>query len=251
MKSLEASDRGASGSRRADSPQLLISILKSKSDSMIGSEYRHSIAKSIARLAGLERTPALSAGQSSRLAVRIRQAAAALSLGAALAASSQEPAPQASRETTTAASRDQASNEDAERTELNLLGAVASEEGEARHNENVRITLIDNNVLRELTARIGTTANVPADLAIEDRYFGAEFGQPARRALEAAALPVPKIRGELRWTHQTSVTSARSFFQVGACDRPATTRKASRQACRSGTARQGPFGESRDAREAM
>ena len=105
--------------------------------------------------------------------------------------------------------------DDSGRTALNLLGEVDSEEGEGRRNENVRITLIDNNVLRELTTRMGTTATVPLDFRIENRYFAAEFGQPPRRFKQAAAPLVAKTHGELRWGHQNSVTSARSFFQAG------------------------------------
>lgn len=101
------------------------------------------------------------------------------------------------------------------RTELNLLGEVDSEGGEGRRNENVRITLIDNNVLRELTARMGTTATVPIGHVIEQRYFATEFGQPPRRAVRASIPPISGAHGELVWSHQNSVTSARSFFQVG------------------------------------
>ncbi len=35
-----------------------------------------------------------------------------------------------------------------ERTRLNLLGEVDSRSGESQRNENVRLTLIDNNVLK-------------------------------------------------------------------------------------------------------
>ena len=104
---------------------------------------------------------------------------------------------------------------DAGRTTLNLLGEVNSDEGEGRRNENVRITLIDNNVLRELTTRMGTTATVPSDVRIENRYFASEFGQPPKRLKQAGVARVPRFSGELRWMHQNSVTSARSFFQVG------------------------------------
>ena len=110
--------------------------------------------------------------------------------------------------------------DDAGRTSLNLLGQVDSEEGEARRNENVRITLIDNNVLRELTIRMGTTATVPLDTKIEDRYFATEFGQPPKRSKRTSLAQIARARGELRWTHQNSATSARSFFQVGSV-RPA------------------------------
>ena len=101
------------------------------------------------------------------------------------------------------------------RTALNLLGEVDAGGGEGRRNENVRITLIDNNVLRELTTRMGTTAIVPVDVRIDQRYFAAEFGQPPKRLRQAVLAPVARAHGNLRWTHQNSVTSARSFFQAG------------------------------------
>ena len=110
---------------------------------------------------------------------------------------------------------DSSEPEDAARTALNLLGEVDTEQGEGRRNENVRITLIDNNVLRELTTRMGTTATVPLAHRIENRYFASEFGQPPKRYRQAAAPPVSNVHGELRWSHQSSVTSARSFFQAG------------------------------------
>ena len=97
-------------------------------------------------------------------------------------------------------------SEDTERTALNLLGKVDSAAGEGRRNENVRITLIDNNVLRELTARMGTTATLPMDLRIEQRYFATEFGQPPKPALRAAFAPLASAHGELRWSHQNSAT---------------------------------------------
>ena len=105
--------------------------------------------------------------------------------------------------------------QEAERTALNLLGEVDSEQGEGRRNENVRITLIDNNVLRELTARMGTTATVTTAFQVDRRFFATEFGQPVQRPIHAAPAPAPQLRGSLRWTHQNSATSARSFFQVG------------------------------------
>ena len=141
---------------------------------------------------------------------------AVLGAAAALAAGAQQPAPPEPAETEPATETPAEPAADGEgRTSLNLLGEVDSAAGEGRRNENVRITLIDNNVLRELTARMGTTATVPIDLQIGQRYFASEFGQPPKRVLRAAPAAVAKAHGELRWTHQSSVTSARSFFQVG------------------------------------
>ena len=104
---------------------------------------------------------------------------------------------------------------DSDRTTLNLLGEVDSEKGESRRNENVRITLIDNNVLRELTTRMGTTATVTPQLQIDETYFATEFGQPVKRPSHQPSAGADAIHGNVYWTHQNSVFTARSFFQVG------------------------------------
>ncbi len=102
-----------------------------------------------------------------------------------------------------------------ERTALNLLGEVDAEQGEARRNENVRLTLIDNNVLKELNTRIGATATIVPEFRIEHGYFGKEFGGGVGSGPHAAAAQVGALHGELFWGHNNSVLSARSFFQVG------------------------------------
>ncbi len=118
-----------------------------------------------------------------------------------------EPAPQPEAKTD--------DEKDADRTALNLLGEINSAQGEGRRNENVRITLIDNNVLRELTTRMGITATVTTDFKVDRRFFASEFGQPVGRPVHIAAASRANTHGNLHWTHQNSVTSARSFFQVG------------------------------------
>ena len=142
----------------------------------------------------------------------LQATAAAVVFAAAIAA--QEPTEEV-RPESDADSGTEESEAAAGRTALNLLGEVDSGGGEGRRNENVRITLIDNNVLRELTTRMGTTAIVPTDVRIDQRYFAAEFGQPPKRLRQAALAPVARAHGTLRWMHQNSVTSARSFFQAG------------------------------------
>lgn len=102
-----------------------------------------------------------------------------------------------------------------ERTELNLLGEVNAEGGEARRNENVRLTLIDNNVLKELNQRMGTTATVIRELRVDRRYFGREFGGRPGEPLHVAPRPGAGFHGDLFWAHENSVFNARSFFQVG------------------------------------
>src|SRR5436305_3055475 len=62
------------------------------------------------------------------------------------------------------------------RVELNLLGATDAAKGESRRNENVQFNLIDNNALRELNARTGTSATIVSEFRPELKYFGTEFG---------------------------------------------------------------------------
>lgn len=122
------------------------------------------------------------------------------------------PAAEASEEDEAA----QAGEEDTgERTRLNLLGEVDSESGEARRNENVRLTLIDNNVLKELLRRMGATATIVESFAAEQSFFGLEYGGSPKPSLHLRNAPQNQIRGELFWSHQNSALSARSFFQVG------------------------------------
>ena len=101
------------------------------------------------------------------------------------------------------------------RTDLNLLGEVDAESGEARRNENVQIDLIDNNVLKEMNKRIGVSATLVDEFQVESSYFGTEFGGPASTPV---ALPFSigrDVRGSIFWNHDNSVLRARSFFQVG------------------------------------
>ena len=102
-----------------------------------------------------------------------------------------------------------------ERTALNLLGEVDSSAGESRRNENVQITLIDNNVLNELNRRMGTTTTVVREFQVDRGYFGAEFGGPPTSSLHLDDSRVSRVHGSLYGSHNNSVFSARSFFQVG------------------------------------
>lgn len=117
---------------------------------------------------------------------------------------------------------DSASQAASERTRLNLLGEVDSESGEARRNENVRLTLIDNNVLKELLRRMGATATIVKDFEAEKSFFGLEYGGNPKASLHNPRSPGGGLRGEVSWSHQNSALSARSFFQVGKV-RPART----------------------------
>ena len=52
---------------------------------------------------------------------------------------------------------DSSETDDSQRTDINLLGETSSEAGESRRNENVQFNLVDNNALKELNIRLGTT----------------------------------------------------------------------------------------------
>src|SRR6266511_3419590 len=102
-----------------------------------------------------------------------------------------------------------------QRAELNLLGKVNTEKGESRRNENVQFNLIDNNALKELNIRLGTTATIVREFNPASGYFGAEFGAAPKASITLPAPIKSGFHGRLYETHLNSVTSARSFFQVG------------------------------------
>ena len=106
------------------------------------------------------------------------------------------------------------------RTELNLLGEVDVAGGESRRNENVQIQLIDNNVLKELNKRVGTTATILREFDPEKRYFGGELGGSPASTVHVSPSTGQGVHGNLSWGHNNSIFSARSFFQVGSV-RPA------------------------------
>ncbi len=124
----------------------------------------------------------------------------------------EESAPQPAREAATAESEKANA---AQRAALNLLGEVDASGGEGRRNENVRMTLIDNNVLKELNTRMGTTATVITDFRVEQGYFGTEFGGQPKAALHVEPNRRRGVHGNANWTHNNSIFSARSFFQAG------------------------------------
>jgi hypothetical protein len=105
---------------------------------------------------------------------------------------------------------------DDKRTELNLLGKTEVEAGESRRNENIQFNLIDNNALKELNSRLGTSATVTSEFLPEFRYFGTEFGNKPSPPMRLD--PVRQSRdfhGGIYFTHDNSIFRARSFFQVG------------------------------------
>ena len=116
----------------------------------------------------------------------------------------------------------QTADSSAERTTLNLLGQVDASSGESRRNENVEITLIDNNVLKELNIRLGTTATIVRVFDADKGYFGAEFGGAPTGQIHLPAANASGFHGNIYESHNNSVFSARSFFQVGGV-KPART----------------------------
>ena len=109
----------------------------------------------------------------------------------------------------------QVSPSGADRTELNLLGQTDASAGESRRNENVRITLVDNAVQRELNERLGASATITKEFKPEIDYFGVETGSSPSPTLHQAHAARSGIHGRIYETHSNSVFTARSFFQVG------------------------------------
>jgi hypothetical protein len=106
------------------------------------------------------------------------------------------------------------------RVELNLLGSTDLAKGESKRNENVQFNLIDNNALRELNARLGTSATLVTDFRPELRYFGTEFGNSPASPIHLddrkwKPSRVFTMHGGLSFAHSNSIFAARSFFQVG------------------------------------
>src|SRR6185436_9061 len=102
-----------------------------------------------------------------------------------------------------------------QRTELNLLGKVDTASGESRRNENVQFNLIDNNALKELNIRLGTSATIVEEFRPDRSYYGVEFGNAPASPLHVAASKVLGLHGSAYETHNNSIFSARSFFQAG------------------------------------
>ena len=101
------------------------------------------------------------------------------------------------------------------RTEINLLGQTDTGAGESRRNENIQFNLVDNNALKELRVRLGTTATIIEEFKPSRGYFGAEFGASPTGPLHVSGAGGSGLHGSLYELHQNSVFTARSFFQVG------------------------------------
>ncbi|HSB15455.1 MAG TPA: TonB-dependent receptor [Bryobacteraceae bacterium] len=101
------------------------------------------------------------------------------------------------------------------RTDLNLLGQTDVDAGESRRNENIQFNLVDNNALKELNVRLGTTATIIDEFRPSRSYFGSEFGNAPTPVLHLPAAGRSPMHGNGYFSHLNSVFSARSFFQAG------------------------------------
>lgn len=101
------------------------------------------------------------------------------------------------------------------RVDLNLLGAADTNAGESRRNENVQFNLVDNNALKELNIRLGTTATIVREFHASRNYYGAEFGNPPGAVLHISPSTSSAWHGQAYWAHANSIFAARTYFQVG------------------------------------
>ena len=101
------------------------------------------------------------------------------------------------------------------RSDLNLLNKTDAASGESRRNENVQFNLIDNNAIKELNIRLGTTATLIDDAKADRSYFGAEYGNRPIAPIHLAPAKPTSFHGSLFETHGNSVFNTRSFFTVG------------------------------------
>ena len=97
-----------------------------------------------------------------------------------------------------------------------VLGKTNTTSGEARRNENVFISAVDNNVQKEVNIRTGTTATINPEFNSANRYYGSEYGNAPAGPFHIgdSKLP-PGLHAQAYWTNGNSVFSARSFFQAG------------------------------------
>lgn len=108
-----------------------------------------------------------------------------------------------------------------QRLNLNLLGQTDANSGESRRNENVQFNLIDTNTMRELNARVGTTATLIDAFQPDRGYFGSEYGRPPGNPIHLPATRPTGFHGSIWENHGNHHLRARSFFQAGGV-KPAT-----------------------------
>src|SRR5713226_3966920 len=97
----------------------------------------------------------------------------------------------------------------------NLLGQADTARGEGRRNENVQINLVDNNAARDANQRLGATATIVEEFRVERSYFSSEYGNAGRGPIHAQPQSGTGIHGNVFWSHNNSIFSARTFFQAG------------------------------------
>ena len=95
------------------------------------------------------------------------------------------------------------------RTELNLQGVTDTASGESRRNENIQFNPIDNNALKEINVRMGTTATIVQEFDVARNYFGAEFGRPAPAVTPYLALQGRPACTAMFMNRTTTASSAR------------------------------------------
>jgi len=101
------------------------------------------------------------------------------------------------------------------RSDINLLAKTDTASGESRRNENVQFNLIDNNALKELNIRLGTTATLIDDARADRNYFGTEYGNRPTSPIHLSPIKAALLHGSIFATHGNSVLNTRSFFTVG------------------------------------
>jgi hypothetical protein len=106
------------------------------------------------------------------------------------------------------------------RADVNLLGRADVQAGESRRNENVQFNLIDNNALKDLNVRLGTTATVIQEFRADRSYFSSEFGNQPSASIHLSESEASALHGSAFVSHNNSLFNARSFFTVGSL-RPA------------------------------
>lgn len=93
---------------------------------------------------------------------------------------------------------------------------VNAQSAESRRNENVQFNLIDNNALKDLNIRLGTTATIVREFQAQRQYFGVEFGNtPTSPPHLSVTKLLTGVHGLLNDTLNNSIFNARTFFQVG------------------------------------
>ena len=98
-----------------------------------------------------------------------------------------------------------------------VLGKTNAASGEARRNENIFINAVDNNIQKDINIRNGVTATINSEMTAASRYYGTEYGVAPAGQIHLGPLTTAAraFHGQLYWTHNNSIFSARSFFQAG------------------------------------